>query len=129
MAIEWRIAHRLLLVMAYLLVRMGWQLNRRRVKRLWTRAKDHLPRKRHPKSPKDCPHCRRGVRLETAHIHTGVTPWCQGKSPRGAKKRYSTHGHACLNPDCPYYGLTDEPIHALVRHPWRGKDKDIGADG
>lgn len=37
----------------------------------------------------------------------------------------ATQGWACLNRTCPYYGITDETIHALVRHTSRGVDRDI----
>jgi hypothetical protein len=47
------------------LVRLWWRLNRRRVKKWWQRVKDHHPRQRHPKSPKDCPHCCCGLHVET----------------------------------------------------------------
>jgi hypothetical protein len=43
----------LIALMAYQLVRLWWRLNRRRVKKWWQRVKDHHPRQRHPKSPKD----------------------------------------------------------------------------
>jgi hypothetical protein len=32
-----------------------------------------------------------------------------------------------LNPACPYYGIAEEPIHAVVRHILRGKDQNIPA--
>ena len=31
------------------LVRLWWRVNRYRVRKLWQRVKDHLPRQRHPK--------------------------------------------------------------------------------
>ncbi len=105
--------------------RLWWRLNKRRVKGWWQRVKDHLPVKRHPKYPKDCPHCCRGVHLESVRINHAVTPWREVKSKRGRKKQYSTQGWACLNPACPYSGITEEAIHALVRHTLRGKDRDI----
>ena len=104
---------------------LWWQVNRGRVKRWLQRVKDHRPRKRHPKSPQDCPHCCDGVRLETAQINVNVTPWREVKSKRGRKKEYATQGYACLNWQCPYYGVSDESRHALVRHTTRGKDQDI----
>jgi transposase-like protein len=111
--------------MTYVLLRMGWQLNRRKVKGWWKRIKDHLPVKRHPKSPKDCPHCCRGVQLERVRINHAVTSWSEVKSQRGRKKQYPTQGWACLNPGCPYFGITKEAIQALVRHTLRGQDRDI----
>ena len=107
------------------LLRLWWRLNRRKVKQWVQRVKDQRPLQRHPKSPKDCPHCCRGVRLETARINADVRPWREVKSRRGRKKQHTTAGYACLNPRCPYYGITDEGRHALVRHTARGKDKDI----
>jgi len=67
----------LIALMAYQVVRLWWRLNRRRVKQWWQRVKDHQPRQRHPKSLKNCPHCRRGVRLEAARINWEVKPWCE----------------------------------------------------
>ena len=58
-----RLEHCLLLVMLVYVLRVWWRLNKRRMKGWWRRVKDHLPVKRHPKSPKDCPHCCRGVVL------------------------------------------------------------------
>lgn len=107
------------------LVRLWWQLNHGRVKRWMQRVKDHRPRKRHPKSPKDCPHCCAGVALETIRINADVRPWYEVKNKRGRKKQYATQGLACLNRTCRYYGVRDEGRHALVRHTLRGKDQDI----
>lgn len=56
---------------------------------------------------------------------TGVTPWSSQKSPRGAKKRLNTQGWACLNEACPYFGIRDAALHALVSDGKRGKDRDI----
>jgi hypothetical protein len=114
-----------IMLMAYQLTRQWWRLNRRWVKGWWKRAKDHRPMKRHPKTPQDCPYCYRGLHLETAHINREVRPWSEVKSRRGRKKTYSTQGRACLNPKCPYYGITDETIHALIQHTMRGKHQDI----
>jgi len=121
----WRIEHLMILGLSCLVLRQWWQLNRRWVKAWWQQVKDHLPITRHPKSPKDCPHCCRGVHLETASINQQVKPWSEVKSKRGRKKQYPTQGWACLNPACPYFGITADAIHALVRHTSRGKDHDI----
>jgi hypothetical protein len=43
-----------------------------------------------------------------------VRPWCEVKSRRGAPKRIDTQGFACPNHLCPYFGITDDQIHALV---------------
>jgi transposase-like protein/IS1 family transposase len=43
-----------------------------------------------------------------------VRPWCEVKSRRGAPKRVKTEGYACPNRNCPYFGITDAHLHALV---------------
>jgi transposase-like protein len=69
-----------------------------------------------PRSPDDCPACRLG---STASSGAGpapasVRPWPEVKSRRGARKRIDTAGFACPNQQCPYFGITDAQIHALV---------------
>ena len=69
-----------------------------------------------PRSPHDCPACR----LSSTHSSVvgpapaPVRPWREVKSRRGAPKRVNTEGFACPNQQCPYYGITDAHIHALV---------------
>ena len=69
-----------------------------------------------PRSPHDCPVCR----LSCAHssvvesVSPAVRPWREVKSRRGAPKRVNTEGFACPNRKCPYSGITDAHIHALV---------------
>jgi transposase-like protein len=43
-----------------------------------------------------------------------VRPWREVKSRRGAPKHIDTEGFACPNHQCPYSGITDAHIHALV---------------
>ena len=43
-----------------------------------------------------------------------MRPWPEVKSRRGAPKRIDTQGFACPNQQCPYFGITDAHIHALV---------------
>ncbi len=74
----------------------------------------HRPLK--PRCPDDCPACRLA---STASSGGGtapapVRPWREVKSRRGAPKRVNTDGFACPNEQCPYYGITDDDIHALV---------------
>lgn len=111
--------------LSYHLVRLWWKQNRRRVRGLWKQARERLPRKWRPKSPADCPLCQQGVRLDPVWVAPAVQPWSDVKSPRGRKKQYSTQGYACPMGECRYYGITEERIHALVRHTTRGKDHDI----
>ncbi len=69
-----------------------------------------------PRTPDDCPACRlasiasSGGRLAPVPVR----PWSEVKSRRGAPKRVNTDGYACPNHLCPYFGITDAQIHALV---------------
>jgi hypothetical protein len=69
-----RIEHAMIALMIYALLWHWWRLNRRRVRGWWKRVKDHLPVRRHPKSPKDCPYCCGGLHLETVRINDEVPP-------------------------------------------------------
>jgi IS1 family transposase/transposase-like protein len=66
-----------------------------------------------PRTPLDCPVCRLaspGVEPASAPVR----PWCEVKGRRGAPKRIPTEGFACPNLECPYFGITDTHVHALV---------------
>jgi len=66
-----------------------------------------------PRTPLDCPICRlssSGVRPAPAPVR----PWSEVKSRRGAPKRVNTEGFSCPTRICPYAGITDADIHALV---------------
>jgi len=66
-----------------------------------------------PRTPLDCPVCRLaspGVEPASAPIR----PWGEVKSRRGTPKRIHTEGFACPNQQCPYAGITNAHIHALV---------------
>src|SRR5262245_48268995 len=52
-------------------------------------------------------------------------PWPEVKSRRGAPKRVNTEGFACPNPQCPYVGITDDHIHALVGDGKHGQAEQI----
>jgi transposase-like protein len=66
-----------------------------------------------PRTPLDCPLCRLGS-SDVRPASAPVRPWGEVKSRRGAPERVNTEGFACPNPQCPYYGITDAHIHALV---------------
>jgi transposase-like protein len=66
-----------------------------------------------PRTPLDCPLCRL-CSSDERPASAPVRPWREMKSCRGAPKRIDTQGFACPNPKCPYFGLTDAHIHALV---------------
>src|SRR3954447_9569012 len=74
-----------------------------------------IARRWHLRTPDDCPACR--VRHAGASLAAPpsppVRPWRERKSRRGAPKRIATAGYACPARGCPYYGITDERVHAL----------------
>jgi hypothetical protein len=84
--------------------------------RVAARVRSTLPRLLKPRSPDDCPACR----LASTPSSGGepapppVRPWREVKSRRGAPKQLNTEGFACSNQQCPYFGITDAAIHALV---------------
>ncbi len=69
-----------------------------------------------PRCPDDCPACRLGSPPSSGAgpAPVPVRPWPEVKSRRGAPKRIDTQGFACPNHLCPYCGITDAHIHALV---------------
>jgi transposase-like protein len=80
-----------------------------------------------PRSPHDCPACRLA---STPSSGAGpaplpVRPWPEVKSRRGAPKRIDTEGFACPNQQCPYCGITDAHIHALVGDGKHGRAERI----
>jgi transposase-like protein len=66
--------------------------------------------------PLDCPACRLASTLSSVvkPAPFPVRPWREVKSRRGAPKRVNTEGFACPNRKCPYSGITDAHVHALV---------------
>jgi IS1 family transposase len=66
-----------------------------------------------PRSPDDCPACR-AAQPSLPPASTPLKPYSQVKDPRGRKKSSVTAGYACPNPDCLYFGISDDQIHALV---------------
>jgi transposase-like protein len=71
-----------------------------------------------PRSQRDCPTCRLSPTcssvVEPAPAPPLIRPWREVKSRRGAPKRVNTEGFACPNRQCPYSGITDAHMHALV---------------
>jgi hypothetical protein len=99
-----------------------------RLKALWksltkrkASAKSSKPRSLKPKSEKDCPYCRAGNTQIVPLPETSLTPYSETKSKRGRKKNICTHNYFCSNPDCYYYLVTDERIHALIGYGSHGK--------
>ena len=87
------------------------------------------PRPLKPRTPDDCP--REACRATSDPLRplgsTPVKPYSQLKSPRGPlrEKRAATAGYACPNPDCLYYGVTDDQVHALVGYGGHGRREYI----
>jgi hypothetical protein len=52
-------------------------------------------------------------------------PWPEVKSRRGAPKRVNTEGYACPNQQCPYFGITEAHIHAIVGDGKHGRAERI----
>jgi transposase-like protein/IS1 family transposase len=69
-----------------------------------------------PRTPDDCPACRLASTASSGGepAPLPVRPWREMKSRRGAPKRISTAGFACPNHQCPYFGIADARVHALV---------------
>ena len=69
-----------------------------------------------PRSPHDCPACSLASTpsLVVGPAPAPLRPWPEVKSRRGAPKRVDTEGFACPNSQCPYSGITDAHVHALV---------------
>lgn len=68
-----------------------------------------------PRAPDDCAHCRQARdQPQAAPSSPGVRPWRDGRRQRGAPRRIATEGYACRTPGCPYAGITDSQVHALV---------------
>jgi transposase-like protein len=80
-----------------------------------------------PRSPENCPACRLASSPSSVvgSGPTPVRPWREVKSRRGAPKRVNTKGFACPNKKCPYFGSTDDQIHALVGDGKHGQAEQI----
>jgi IS1 family transposase/transposase-like protein len=117
----WTLA--LLVVIGFILLRVRW----RRPSPATPRTRPNAQPTPHPlkaRTPDDCPACRAA--------HPGrppasilPKPYSQVKGPRGRRKRIATAGHACPNPNCPYFGITDDQIHALVGYGGHGRQEYI----
>jgi IS1 family transposase len=77
------------------------------------------------KSEKDCPFCKNEkVKLGPSKPER-PTAWSLRKGRGGPIKRISTQGYFCPNPECEYFCITDENIHALVGYGRHGKQEPI----
>ena len=80
-----------------------------------------------PHTPDDCPACRGQLSCEaqTAEAGRAIIPYVQVKGSQGRKKKLTTQGYSCPNPNCAYFGVTDEALHALVHCGSHGKHEPI----
>jgi hypothetical protein len=68
-----------------------------------------------PRTPDDCPTCRAAQPIRSPKA-ISPRPYSQVKDARGPlrEKTVVTKGHASPNPNCAYFGITDDQSHALV---------------
>src|SRR4051794_24324904 len=78
-----------------------------------------------PRTPADCPACRAAGAAPVPAPSPTVRPWADVKGRRGAPKRLVTEGYACPAVHCPYYGVTDSRVHALVGYGHHGATDQI----
>ncbi len=111
----------LVVLVAAGLVGLGpWWL-RRRVQPTQPRATP-IARPWRRRTPDDCPACRARSAgpPRAAPPSPPVQPWRGRTCRRGAPRRIATAGYACPSRTCPYYGITDERVHALVGYGHHG---------
>jgi IS1 family transposase/transposase-like protein len=100
-----------LIVLLALSLQRRWQ---RLLKHLWQSWQQYRPQLWKPQSPRDCPQCQAGLKLQVLRAKGEIRPYQERKSRRGRKKAVSTGGFACPERTCAYYGVTDASLHALV---------------
>jgi hypothetical protein len=117
------------LVVLVVLLTLVWGASAwRRLRRTSAVLSDVRPSRRwHPRTPDDCPCCRLAVSDcgRQASEPPSVRPWVEIKSRRGAPKRRPTAGYACPTPTCPYFGIADERLHALIAYGYHGASERI----
>ncbi len=79
-------------------------------------AKTTKSRELKAKTPIDCPYCGKGEHKES------IPPPDPTLIPYN---QTNTQGYSCPNPDCYYYQVTDERIHALIGYGSHGKHERI----
>jgi IS1 family transposase len=115
----------LILLISVVLAGAGWHWRARPPSRVPTGVGRR--RRWHPRTPDDCPQCRGTAldRVPGAALAPSVRPWAEVKSRRGAPKRRPTQGYACPTSTCPYFGIADERIHALIAYGHHGTRERI----
>ena len=74
-----------------------------------------------PRTPDDCPDCRRPEVLPRSAPAPPPRPWSEFKSRRGAPRRIVTGGFACPNVACASFRITDAEVHCAgyLCHPFQ----------
>ena len=83
------------------------------------------PRVLKPKSERDCPFCMKEKGQLGSSKAERPMAWSLRKGRGGPIKRISTQGYFCPNPECEYFCISDENIHALVGYGSHGKQELI----
>jgi transposase-like protein len=78
-----------------------------------------------PKSERDCPFCVKENGRQGSPKPEMPSVWRLRKGRGGPIKKISTQGRFCPNPECEYFGITDESIHALVGYGSHEKQEPI----
>ncbi len=78
------------------------------------RGRCRWPHRLRPCTPHDCPACCQTTSAPAPAPTPTVPPWRPSQRRRGRPQTIATAGHACPNPACRYYGITDAAVHALV---------------
>jgi hypothetical protein len=120
-----RVERLMIMLLGGALVWALWKLYRGKARKLWQRVKDQMPRQWQPKSPEDCPLCQAEVEVIAVPSQPEVVPYSIQKSLRGRRKTITTQGFACPYETCRYFGVQDEPVHALVGYGRLGANQDI----
>ncbi len=92
------------------------------VARVLSRRRCPWPRRLRPCTPQDCPACCQATGAVAPVPAPTVPPWRSSQRRRGRPQTIATAGHACPNPACPYYGITDAAVHALVGYGHHGAE-------
>jgi hypothetical protein len=86
------------------------------------RRKPHVMK---PKSERDCPFCMGEKGRQESSKPEMPPAWSSRKGRGGPTKKISTQVYFCPNPDCEYFAVTNESIHALVGYGSHGKQEAI----
>jgi hypothetical protein len=69
-----------------------WKLYKGRLRKMWQRVEESMPRQWRPKSPEERPLCQVEVKVVAVRNQPEVPPYSAGKAPCGRKKTITTQG-------------------------------------